>query len=182
MRQRGNLCPSLARRANLGRGDVEKPNKKETVRPPQPDGPPLLDINPQRFERQLLLRQVVGLGKQVFEAFGQTVDFLRQIDDVLVFREQPVHPRLGVGRGLRRQQLRTEEPRVDDGSVNPDSIFRVVPCGSQGRAAWSTSSPPYRPQTAAPQCAFQTSTTHTLSAARCRFPHRCKRAPAATLG
>ena len=32
---------------------MEKPNEEEAVRPPQPDGPPLLDINPHRFERQL---------------------------------------------------------------------------------------------------------------------------------
>ncbi|MBI1913381.1 MAG: AI-2E family transporter [Planctomycetes bacterium] len=32
---------------------MDKPRKKEAVRPPQPDGPPLLDINPQRFQRQL---------------------------------------------------------------------------------------------------------------------------------
>src|SRR5436309_4164496 len=46
-------CKAASGRLQKTRGDVEQARKREAVRPRQPDGPPLLDINPQRFERQL---------------------------------------------------------------------------------------------------------------------------------
>src|SRR5437868_1747868 len=59
--QRGDFCrlrlsirgEAASGRLQRTRVDVEQPGNKDVVRPPQPDGPPLLDINPQRFDRQL---------------------------------------------------------------------------------------------------------------------------------
>ena len=50
----------------------------------------------QRLERELLLRQVVGLRKQRVELLGEAVDLLVELDQVLVFRRERVHPRFGL--------------------------------------------------------------------------------------
>ena len=50
----------------------------------------------ERFERQLLPGQVVGLCEQGLEPLRDRVDLLRQRVDVLVFRPERVHPRFSV--------------------------------------------------------------------------------------
>ena len=50
----------------------------------------------QRVERQLLLRQIVGLREERVEALRQAIDLLGQRDEVLVLGRQRFHPRFGV--------------------------------------------------------------------------------------
>ncbi len=50
----------------------------------------------ERLERELLLGEVVGLDEQRLEALGQTVDLLRERDEVLVLGGERGHPRLRI--------------------------------------------------------------------------------------
>ena len=63
----------------------------------------------QRVERQLLLRQIVGLREERVEALREAIDLLGQRNEVLVLGRQRFHPRLGVAhRALQRPHALVE--------------------------------------------------------------------------
>ena len=59
----------------------------------------------QRLERELFLRQVVGLRQQRVEPLGEAVDLLRELVQILLFRRERVHARFRIAhRALQRLQ------------------------------------------------------------------------------
>src|SRR5205814_450803 len=81
--QQVEILPALAQRVHLPRCLL-----REVV--------DLAETVVQRVERQLLLRQLLALREQRLEALGEAVDLLRELDEALVLRGEPVHARLGV--------------------------------------------------------------------------------------